>query len=72
VVFVEVKTRGCGSPARPEDFVHRRQLARLRRVASRWLAAYPGSYAGCRLDVVAVEFSGPDRGLRLRHFRDVG
>lgn len=72
VIFVEVKTRGPGAVARPEEFVTSRQLVRLRRAAGAWLTAHRAWGRPCRFDVVAVELAGPDRGLEIRHFADVG
>lgn len=70
VVFVEVKTRsgrGFGSPA---EAVTRDKVARLRRLAVRWLEAHPESTpAPIRFDVVAV-LRGRG-GVELRHLRAV-
>lgn len=71
VVFVEVKTRHSGGAGRPEDFVTQRKLAILRRAVRHWLANEEPVGRGVRLDVVAVEFQGEDRGAILRHYRGV-
>lgn len=72
VIFVEVKTRSGGSAARPEEYVTPRKVAFLRRAARQWLASEGWSGRGVRLDVVAVEFDGEDRGVALRHYCGVG
>ena len=72
IVFVEVKSRGRGSPAPPEAWVTPRKIARMRQTARHWLAENT-SQGPChyRFDVVAVEFNGEGRGLRLRHFEGI-
>lgn len=70
LVFVEVKTRGAGSPAPPEAWVGPRQQHVLRRAARAWLAAHGGSDGRyCRFDVVGVGMDGDDSGYHLRHLR---
>lgn len=68
LAFVEVKTRGPGSPVPPEDWLRPRQCHVLRRTARAWLAAHGGS-AGrdCRFDVIGVRLDGDGDGFRLRH-----
>jgi putative endonuclease len=70
LVFVEVKTRsgrGFGSPA---ESVTRDKVARLRRLAVRWLEAHPeATPAPIRFDVVAV-LRGRD-GVEVTHLRAV-
>ena len=73
LVFVEVKTRGRGSPAAAEFWVQPRQIQRLRRMARIWMHTNGGCPpAGCRFDVVAIDFSGEEEGLTLRHLAGVG
>ena len=73
LVFVEVKTRGPGSPAPAESWVHPRQLVRLRRLARVWLADHGGCPSGgCRFDVVAIDFAGEEEGMMVRHLAGVG
>ncbi len=72
VVFVEVKTRGCGRLARPEAWVDRRKLYRMRKTARLWLQDNPGlGTLNFRFDVVAVEFSGSGSGVEVRHLEAV-
>lgn len=72
VAFVEVKTRrgtGWGAPA---EAVDRRKLARMRRVAARWLAeARPGA-TRYRFDVAALILRPDGCGLRLDVLAGVG
>lgn len=73
VIFVEVKTRGPGRPDRPEAWVDRRKLARMRRTARHWLQEnHRSDQLEFRFDVVAVEFNGLGRGVVLRHLPGVG
>lgn len=71
LVFVEVKTRsslGCGVPAAAVD---RRKVARLRRLAVRWMAAHRDTdrfWAAVRFDVVAV-VRRPSGGPDVEHLR---
>lgn len=68
LAFVEVKTRGPGSPAAAEAWVSQRKLARLQRIARRWLyERRPSGLGEYRFDVVAISFSGDGRGAVLRH-----
>lgn len=72
VVFVEVKARRGTGWGRPEEAVDRRKLARLRRLASLWLAEGGGAGAReFRLDVVAVRLLGEGRGCRIDHYTGV-
>ena len=68
LVFVEVKTRGKGSPGNPEDYVSQLQISRMRRAARQWLAkeGWQGR-RGVRFDVVAVGFGGEGGEVFLRH-----
>ena len=73
VVFVEVKTRGPRAADRPEAWVSRGQLARLRRVARIWISENRTVRArGYRFDVVAVVQGGDERGSEIRHLVGVG
>lgn len=56
VVVVEVKTRSGPGYGRPEEAVTPLKLARMRRVAQRWLAANRVGWVEVRFDVVAVLF----------------
>jgi putative endonuclease len=72
LVFVEVKTRGRRSLARPEAAVDGAKLGRLRRAARHWLWHHPpGRDIVYRFDVIAVEHRGGGRGLVLRHLAGV-
>ncbi|KAE8762496.1 YraN family protein [Georgenia thermotolerans] len=53
VVIVEVKTRRSGAYGHPAEAVDRVKLARLRRLAGRWLSEHDVG-GGVRIDVVAV------------------
>ena len=73
LVFVEVKTRGPRCPVPPENWVTRRQLGRLRRMARIWLSENSGrSWRGYRFDVVAVAYGGKEGGSEIRHLVGVG
>ncbi len=70
-VFVEVKTRrgdGCGTAL---EAVTRAKLGRLRLLAGLWLATQTRTFAGARIDVMAVTMqrSGPPA---VEHVRGVG
>lgn len=56
VVVVEVKTRSGPGYGRPEEAATPLKLARMRRVAQRWLAANRVGWVEVRFDVVAVLF----------------
>lgn len=72
LAFVEVKTRGRGSLAPPEAWVNGLKLARMRRLARRWLDEHRelGPW-NIRFDVIAVEFGGEQDGFVLRHYSNV-
>jgi putative endonuclease len=71
LVFVEVKTRssvGCGIPAAAVD---RRKVARVRRLAVRWMSEHREMdqfWGTVRFDVVAV-LRRPVGGLHVDHLR---
>lgn len=55
LVVVEVKTRTSDACGTPHEAVHPEKLARLRRLAARWLAEHDDARpAGVRVDLVAV------------------
>jgi putative endonuclease len=54
VVVVEVKTRRSVTYGHPAEAVNRAKLARLRRLAGRWLSEHDVRAEGVRIDVVAV------------------
>lgn len=65
LVFVEVKTRGPGSLAAPEDGLHQAKRARLVRAASEYLSRKRAWSRPCRFDLVTVtERQGA---LRVEH-----
>lgn len=71
LVFCEVKTRASAAFGAPLEAVTPAKLARLRRLASRWMREH-GVYADdVRLDLVGVllDVSGPGR---FDHARGVG
>lgn len=72
LVFVEVKTRGCGSYAAAAETVTPHQIRRLRGLVRRYCHEVGSGGAALRLDVVAIDLRGEGRGLVLRHFPAVG
>lgn len=54
LVVVEVKTRRSTAYGAPAEAVTARKLARVRRLAARWLAAHDVRPASVRVDVVCV------------------
>lgn len=70
VVAVEVKTRRSLACGHPFEAVTPLKLARLRRLAARWLAEHDQRCASVRIDVVAVvrPRSGP---AVVEHLRGV-
>lgn len=71
IAFVEVKTRSGTGFGHPVEAVHATKLARLRRLAARWLAEHPVRAAQVRIDVVAV-LRRPGRPALVQHLRAVG
>jgi putative endonuclease len=71
LVVCEVKTRRSTAFGQPVEAVTWRKAARLRRLASAWLAHHDLRPAALRIDVVGVlrPRSGP---AALRHVRGVG
>jgi putative endonuclease len=71
LVFCEVKTRASAAFGTPLEAVTPVKLARLRRLAARWLQEHPVASAEVRLDLVGVLL---DRGgdARFDHVRGVG
>jgi putative endonuclease len=57
LVFCEVKTRSGTGFGLPADAVGRAKVARLRRLAARWLAERRPDHADLRFDVVSVQRS---------------
>lgn len=70
LVFCEVKTRTDASYGSALEAVGPRKLARLRRLAARWMAEHHVHADHVRLDLVGVHL-GPGR-PRLEHVRGVG
>lgn len=68
LVVCEVKTRRSTAFGEPVEAVTWRKAARLRRLASAWLAAHELGCSGVRIDVVGIlrPGSGP---AELRHLR---
>lgn len=71
VVVVEVKTRTGTGFGRPEEAVTPRKLARVRRVAQRWLAEHRVRWVEVRFDVVAVLVDRRTGGHELTHLLGV-
>ena len=65
LVFVEVKTRRSSDFGLPEESVTERKKARLGRLASWYLAHYPGSDLPVRFDVLAIQLQGAQPDIRL-------
>lgn len=72
LAFVEVKTRSRLGFGLPAEAITARKLARMRRLAARWLAEHAdaGRWAGIRLDVVSVVRLAPG-GPSVEHLRGV-
>lgn len=71
LVFCEVKTRRSDAYGSPAEAVTSRKLARMRVLASAWLADRRPPYAtDVRLDVVSV-LRGPSGPARVEHFPGV-
>ena len=71
VSFIEVKTRQ-GGVLRPEDVLHPRQLARMRRAARRWLQENPAQGDWLSFDAVTVLLRPEVGEARIRHFMGLG
>jgi len=71
LVFCEVKTRATAAFGSPLEAVTPAKVARLRRLAARWVRDHDVRVADIRLDVVGVQL---DRGRdgRIQHVRGVG
>ncbi|HEY7718345.1 MAG TPA: YraN family protein [Pedococcus sp.] len=70
LVVCEVKTRRSVAFGEPVEAVTRRKAARLRRLASAWLAAHDARPNGVRIDVVGI-MRPPTGPVVLRHLRGV-
>ena len=71
VVVCEVKTRRDASFGTPLEAVTPAKVARLRRLAARWLREHSVSVREVRIDLVGIDLSKPvDE--RLYHVRGVG
>lgn len=70
LVFCEVKTRRGRGFGEPLDAVTWRKVARLRRLASAYLAEVGGHAGPVRIDAVGIIWAGDDR-LTLTHVRGV-
>lgn len=71
VVVVEVKTRTGTGFGRPEEAVTPLKLARMRRVAQRWLAEHRVGWVEVRFDVVAVVVDRRTGAHEVTHLRGV-
>ncbi|WP_125107901.1 MULTISPECIES: YraN family protein [Gulosibacter] len=54
LVFIEVKTRSSIGSGHPLDAITPTKIARMTRVAYRWLDEHPGPFVPIRLDVVSI------------------
>ncbi|MFL6160998.1 MAG: YraN family protein [Jatrophihabitantaceae bacterium] len=66
LVICEVKTRSTSAFGEPAEAVGRAKSARLRLLATQWLAEHPGSWSEVRFDVVSV-LRGPHGPAQVRH-----
>lgn len=71
LVVCEVKTRRGLGTGGPLEAVTPDKLARLRRLAGRWVESHGVHPAAVRIDVVGVLRSGTGR-TTVEHLRDVG
>jgi putative endonuclease len=71
LVFCEVKTRASSAFGSPLESVTPDKVARLRRLAARWMSEHEVRVDEVRLDLVGVQL---DRGRpdRVEHVRGVG
>ncbi|MBB2910061.1 putative endonuclease [Streptosporangium becharense] len=69
LVAVEVKTRSGRSHGTAFEAVTEAKVARLRRLAARWLSGYGERFDAVRVDVIALERFAGD--FALRHERGV-
>ena len=69
IVFVEVKTRVGGVDVAPDESVTATKLARLGRLAERYLAAEGKQASPWRVDVIAVVIEPSGRVGRVDHVR---
>ncbi|MBK1786754.1 YraN family protein [Prauserella sp. ASG 168] len=67
LIVCEVKTRSGRGFGQPAEAVTEDKRIRIRRITSRWLAAFRVAWCPVRFDVIAIEFppTGPPS---LRHF----
>jgi putative endonuclease len=71
LVVCEVKTRRSTAFGEPVEAVTWRKAARLRRLASAWLAAHDVRPGGVRIDVIGI-LRPADGPASLQHVRGVG
>lgn len=70
IVVCEVKTRRTTTYGQPVEAITRAKLARLRRLAGRWLADHEVDARSVRLDVVGLLRHG--NSYEITHLRGVG
>ncbi len=70
LVVCEVKTRSSGAYGLPQEAVTATKAARLRRLATWWLAQRRIDAAEIRFDVIGIQ-RGMDGAIRLDHLRGV-
>jgi putative endonuclease len=71
LVVCEVKTRSGTRYGTPLEAVNRRKLARLRRLAIRWVVAHGVLFDEVRVDVIGV-LRSPSGEFTIEHVRGVG
>jgi putative endonuclease len=70
LVVCEVKTRSSTDYGTPAEAVTPAKAARLRRLASRWLAAHGVGHTIVRIDIIGLVVDGPGR-FSVDHHRGV-
>jgi putative endonuclease len=70
LVFVEVKTRRSRAYGPPEEAVHARKQARLRRTAWRYLEAHDLLDKAWRIDVIAIVQAADGAVARFDHYEN--
>lgn len=70
LVFCEVKTRRAAMYGSPVEAVGREKAARIRTLASRWLAEHRAAWTEVRFDVIGI-LAPPSGKVVVEHLRGV-